>query len=211
MSIQENLMVDNPTIDKAASMHRIAGVDEAGRGPLAGPVYAAAVILDEGQPISGLNDSKKLTESKRELLFAEIQSKALAWAIASASVDEISELNVLQATLLAMSRAVAALQPQATAAVIDGNQMPKLTIPAQTLIGGDGIEPCISAASILAKVARDRLMRELDLMYPMYGFAKHKGYGTKAHMAALTEFGPCEHHRATYAPVIAAQKAFQFT
>lgn len=179
----------------------IAGVDEAGRGPLAGPVYAAAVILDPQQAIAGLNDSKKLTEAKREALFAEIQDKALAWSIAEATVTEIDQINVLQATLLAMSRAVAGLQPAATAALVDGNQMPKLSIPAKTLIGGDALEPAISAASILAKVARDRVMQALDAEYPEYGFARHKGYGTKLHLAALAEHGACEIHRRSYAPV----------
>lgn len=182
----------------------LAGVDEAGRGPLAGPVYAAAVILPENFTLVGLNDSKKISETKREALFAEIQAQAIAWHIASASVTEIDQINVLQATLLAMSRAVAGLQPMATAAVIDGNQMPSLDIPAQTLVGGDALEPAISAASILAKVARDRLLVELDAEYPQYGFAQHKGYGTKAHLAALQAHGPCPEHRRSYAPVQAA-------
>lgn len=186
-------------------MHqRIAGVDEAGRGPLAGPVYAAAVILNPQRSIAGLDDSKKLSLTRRESLFDTIKDQALAWCIASASVEEIDQMNVLQATLLAMQRAVEGLQPAATHALIDGNQMPKLVISAETLIGGDALEPAISAASILAKVARDRLMVEMHQRFPQYGFAQHKGYGTKLHLQALREHGPCEIHRMSYKPVQAA-------
>lgn len=179
----------------------IAGVDEAGRGPLAGPVYAAAVILSDDAPIAGLNDSKKLTHAKREQLFDQIQTHAIAWNIAEATVAEIDEINILQATLLAMRRAVEGLPIAATTAVIDGNQMPDLAIPAQTIVGGDAIEPAISAASILAKVARDRVMLEWHQRYPEYGFAQHKGYGTKGHLQALQQFGPCEIHRRSYKPI----------
>jgi ribonuclease HII len=179
----------------------IAGVDEAGRGPLAGPVFAAAVILDPANPIAGLADSKKLTEKQRENLFTIIQERALAWAIASADVHEIDSLNILQASLLAMKRAVEALHLIPTLALVDGNCAPTLICPVTTIIQGDQTEPAISAASILAKVARDREMVALDQQYPQYGFAKHKGYPTKDHMVALEEHGITEIHRLSYAPV----------
>lgn len=180
----------------------VAGVDEAGRGPLVGSVVAAAVILDPLRPIEGLTDSKKLTEKKREKLFIEIQEKALAWCIAEASHTEIDELNILQASLLAMQRAVEGLAICPTKVNVDGNQIPKgIRIACEAFVGGDLSHAEISAASILAKVTRDRDMVALDALYPQYGFAKHKGYPTKAHFAAIEEHGVIEQHRRSYAPV----------
>ena len=179
----------------------IAGVDEAGRGPLAGPVFAAAVILNPENPIAGLADSKKLTEKQREKLFPLIQERALAWSIARAEVAEIDEFNILQASLLAMQRAVEALSLAPTLALVDGNCAPKLRCQVTTIIQGDQLEPAISAASILAKVARDREMVLLDAQFPEFGFAKHKGYPTKDHMAALAQYGVTVIHRLSYAPV----------
>ncbi|MBP5618295.1 MAG: ribonuclease HII [Clostridia bacterium] len=177
----------------------VCGVDEAGRGPLAGPVYAAAVILPPDCEIEGLNDSKKISEKKRELLFDVIREKAVAFAVASASVEEIEEHNILQATFLAMNRAVAALDPPADFVLVDGNRTPKgLALPCETLIGGDAKSCSIAAASILAKVSRDRYIREMDAVYPQYGFAKHKGYGTKEHMDAIRAHGPCPIHRPSF-------------
>lgn len=181
--------------------HLVCGVDEAGRGPLAGAVYAAAVILDPARPIPGLRDSKKLSERKRVLLAAEIRQHALAWSVASASVEEIEQLNILHASMLAMQRAVLALQPAAEQALIDGNRCPKLPIPAQAIIKGDDSEPCISAASILAKTERDKEMQRLADKYPMYGFERHAGYPTAVHLAALEVHGPCPVHRASFGPV----------
>ncbi len=181
--------------------HIIAGIDEAGRGPLAGPVVAAAVILNPEFIIEGLADSKQLTEKKREYLFELIKEKALAWSIGRAEAEEIDRINILQATFLAMQRAVAGLHIQPTLALVDGNQDPKLFCETKTIIGGDSLEPAISAASILAKVTRDREMRELDQQFPHYGFAKHKGYPTGAHLLALEKLGPCQIHRRSYAPV----------
>lgn len=177
------------------------GVDEAGRGPLAGPVYAAAVILDPSKPIHDLKDSKQLSATKRERLYDEIISKALAYAVASSSVEEIDNLNILQATLLAMQRAVAQLKIQPTEVLIDGNKAPQLNIPTQTIIQGDRKVAQISAASILAKVMRDRLMVDLDHLYPQYGFAKHKGYGTKIHIQAIEQYGALDIHRKSFAPL----------
>ncbi|MEQ1104557.1 ribonuclease HII [Acinetobacter ursingii] len=180
----------------------IAGVDEAGRGPLVGSVVAAAVILDPNNPIQGLNDSKKLTEKKREKLFVEIQEKALAWSIAEATHTEIDELNILQATFLAMNRAVNNLKIQPNKVIVDGNQIPKgMSISCEAIVGGDASHAEISAASILAKVARDRQMKALDEKYPVFGFAKHKGYPTKAHFEAITSHGVIDEHRRSYAPV----------
>ncbi|WP_151829494.1 ribonuclease HII [Acinetobacter ursingii] len=180
----------------------IAGVDEAGRGPLVGSVVAAAVILDPNNPIQGLNDSKKLTEKKREKLFVEIQEKALAWSIAEATHTEIDELNILQATFLAMNRAVKNLKIQPNKVIVDGNQIPKgMSISCEAIVGGDASHAEISAASILAKVARDRQMKALDEKYPVFGFAKHKGYPTKAHFEAITSHGVIDEHRRSYAPV----------
>ena len=177
------------------------GVDEAGRGPLAGPVVAAAVILDPARPIEGLNDSKKLSAKRREILVVEIRSKALAWAIAEASVEEIDRINILQASLLAMQRAVDALGVQPSHALIDGNRCPQLDCPAQAIIGGDGLVASIAAASILAKTYRDAGMLELHAIYPQYGFDRHMGYPTAAHLAALREHGVSPVHRRSYAPV----------
>ncbi|MGD9888809.1 MAG: ribonuclease HII [Halothiobacillaceae bacterium] len=179
----------------------VAGVDEAGRGPLAGAVFAAAVILDPEQPIAGLNDSKKLSEKRRETLFIEIQTKALAWSIAEASAAEIDEINILQASLLAMQRAVAGLRIAPSEVWVDGNRAPKFACPARAIIGGDALEPCISAASILAKVARDRTLLDLHTRFPQYGFNRHKGYPTAEHMAALAAHGACPEHRRSFAPV----------
>jgi ribonuclease HII len=179
----------------------IAGIDEAGRGPLAGPVIAAAVILDPNNPIQGLADSKKLTEKKRESLFSIIQERALAWGIGRADAAEIDEINILQATLLAMQRAVAALSVAPQLALVDGNCAPRLACTTQTIIKGDQTEPAISAASILAKVTRDREMLLLDQAFPAYGFAQHKGYPTASHLAALEQHGICSIHRRSYAPV----------
>lgn len=181
---------------------KIAGVDEAGRGPLVGSVVAAAVILDPNNPIEGLNDSKKLTEKKREKLFIEIQEKALAWAIAEASAAEIDEHNILQASLLAMRRAVEALAIQPEHVLVDGNKVPQgLTMSCDAIIGGDALHAEISAASILAKVTRDRQMVVLDQQYPQFGFAQHKGYPTKMHFAAIAEHGVIDQHRRSYAPI----------
>jgi len=182
----------------------LAGVDEAGRGPLAGPVVAAAVILDELKPIKGLADSKALSALRREKLFDEIRAKALCCAIASASVEEIDRLNILQATLLAMQRAVQALRLPPHRVVVDGNRVPQLSMPVAAVVKGDAKVAAISAASILAKVQRDRLCHELHERHPGYGFATHKGYPTAEHLAALQRLGPCEAHRRSYAPVRAA-------
>lgn len=176
----------------------VCGIDEAGRGPLAGPVYAAAVILPMDCEIEGLNDSKKVSEKKREQLFDVILEKAIAYGIGSASAEEIDEINILQATFLAMERAVAALQQPADWALVDGNRMPPLPIPGETVVKGDAQCASIAAASILAKVSRDRVLRELDQQYPQYGFAKHKGYGTKAHYEAIKQFGLLPEHRKTF-------------
>ena len=178
-----------------------AGVDEAGRGPLAGPVVAAAVILDEKNPIAGLADSKKLTALRREKLFDEIRAKALCCSIAEASVEEIDRLNILQATLLAMRRAVEGLRLKPGKVLIDGNRIPVMDVLAEAIVKGDALIPAISAASILAKVSRDRWCAELHQLYPQYGFAGHKGYGTAEHLAALREHGACPQHRRTFAPV----------
>jgi ribonuclease HII len=179
----------------------ICGVDEAGRGPLAGAVYAAAVILDPYQPITGLADSKKLSSKKRDFLAIEIKEKSLAWAIASSSVEEIDEINILQASLLAMKRAVDALSLQPDEVLVDGLHCPKLSVPTRAIVQGDSKEPCISAASILAKTARDAELHILDQQYPQYGFAKHKGYPTQLHMQMLALYGVLPIHRRTYAPV----------
>lgn len=179
----------------------VAGVDEAGRGPLAGPVVAAAVILDDLHPIKGLNDSKKLTALRREKLYDEIRAKALCCSVGQASVEEIERLNILQATLLAMRRAVEGLRLKPHKVLVDGNRLPVLDVLAEAIVGGDALVPAISAASILAKVTRDRWCQELDVRYPQYGFAGHKGYGTAEHLAALRTHGACPEHRKTFAPV----------
>ena len=176
----------------------ICGVDEAGRGPLAGPVCAAAVILPPDLVIPGLNDSKKLSEKKREALFPIIQCEAVAWSVAFASVEEIEKLNILRATFLAMNRAIAGLNPQPELALIDGNQNREITVPNRTVVHGDARCACIAAASILAKVSRDHVMMELAGQYPQYGFERHKGYGTKAHYEAIRTFGPSPVHRRSF-------------
>ena len=176
----------------------ICGIDEAGRGPLAGPVCAAAIILPVGLSISGLNDSKKLTEKKREQLFDLIIGQAVAYGIGWANEREIDQINILQATFLAMGRAVEALQTPADWAMVDGNRMPPLPIPGETIVKGDGLSASFAAASILAKVSRDRLLRQWDRQYPQYGFARHKGYGTKAHYQAIKEYGVLPVHRRSF-------------
>lgn len=183
----------------------IAGVDEAGRGPLAGPVIAAAVILHPKRPIKGLADSKQLTKKQREKLFLDIRKNALAWSVARGRVSEIDSINILQATLLAMQRAVTGLKILPHLALIDGNKAPQLLCETKTIIQGDALEPAISAASIVAKVLRDRIMCLLDRKYPGYGFAKHKGYGTAEHLRALQELGVCRVHRRSFAPVAQRQ------
>lgn len=185
----------------------VAGVDEVGRGPLAGPVVAAAVILDPENPIEGLADSKKLTEKRREALVVEIKEKALAWSVARAEVEEIDRINILQASLLAMKRAVETLSHSPELALIDGNHCPDLDCRMEAIIKGDSKEPAISAASILAKVARDTEMAEMEQVYPGYGFAKHKGYPTKQHREAILKLGITPIHRRSYAPV---QKMLEF-
>ncbi|HQS01422.1 MULTISPECIES: ribonuclease HII [unclassified Polaromonas] len=178
-----------------------AGVDEAGRGPLAGPVVAAAVILDDLQPIKGLADSKVLTARRREQLYEEILAKALCCSIAEASVEEIDRLNILQATMLAMKRAVEGLRLKPVKVQVDGNRLPVLSMLAEAIVKGDALVPAISAASILAKVHRDRWCEQFHLEYPQYGFAGHKGYGTAEHLAALREHGACPQHRRSFSPV----------
>ena len=188
----------------------IVGIDEAGRGPLAGPVYAAAVILDPARRIRGLKDSKLLPPERREVLAAEVKKKAIAWAVASCDVNEIDTLNILRATLLAMRRAFEALGVTPIEALVDGDRMPDLgTCPTHPIIKGDRYVPVISAASILAKTSRDALLVELDREYPAYGFAQHKGYATPDHLAALEKHGPCPIHRRSFAPVV--QSSFDFS
>jgi len=184
-----------------ADKEYIAGVDEVGRGPLAGPVVTAAVILDPNKPIEGLADSKKLSEKRREQLEPIIKANALAWSLGRCEAEEIDEINILQATLLAMKRAVEALDIKPTHALVDGNKAPDLACSVTTIIKGDQKEQCISAASILAKVARDREMVEMDKLYPGYGLAKHKGYPTKQHQQALMKLGVTEIHRRSFKPV----------
>ncbi|MGY0559199.1 ribonuclease HII [Luteimonas sp. A277] len=180
----------------------VAGVDEAGRGPLAGPVVVAAVILRPNHGMEGLDDSKRLSEKRREALYPQIVESALAWRVEFVDIDEIDTLNILQATLIGMCRALRALSPAAQLARIDGNQLPRdLPCPAEAVIGGDALEPSIMAASILAKVSRDRAMRQLHEQFPQYGFDRHKGYPSPQHLAALQAHGPCPHHRRSYAPV----------
>lgn len=185
-------------------MRLIAGVDEAGRGPLAGPVCAAAVILPAEYDLPGLNDSKKVSEKRRETLAEAIKNQAVAWSVVMLSAQDIDRINILQATLAAMSRTVAELMPQPTEVLVDGNQVPDVPLPVKALIGGDALEPAISAASILAKVSRDNWMLKLHEQYPVYGFDRHKGYPTKVHMEALREHGACPEHRRSFAPVARA-------
>lgn len=196
----------NAVVKRACTLPLVAGVDEAGRGPLAGPVVAAAVILDENRPIEGLQDSKKLSERRREQLVQIIRSEALACAIGWADAAEIDALNILQGTFLAMRRALLGLRIKPREALVDGNRLPTLSfhgspIQGTAIVGGDGLIPAISAASILAKVCRDNMMRELDRIYPQYGFAQHKGYGTRDHMESLHRLGPCQAHRRSFRPV----------
>ncbi len=179
----------------------VAGVDEAGRGPLAGPVVAAAVILDPAAPVAGLRDSKQLSERRREQLADEIRQRARAWALALADPAEIDEINILQASMLAMARAVAGLDVAPGRVLVDGNRCPRVPFPVEAIVGGDRSVEAISAASILAKVHRDQLMLELDGHFPGYGFARHKGYPTKAHIEALGSLGPCPVHRKSFGPV----------
>ena len=190
-------MLENELYDGGLSGY-ICGVDEAGRGPLAGPVCAAAVILPRGIEIAGLNDSKKLSAKKRDALFDEIIDKAISYGIAYASEQEIDEINILNATFLAMNRAISQLDPKPKVALVDGNTVKGIEFAAKNVIGGDGKSASIAAASILAKVSRDRLMLEMAEKYPEYAFEKHKGYGTKAHYAALTELGACPIHRMSF-------------
>jgi ribonuclease HII len=186
----------------------IAGVDEAGRGPLAGPVAVAAVILDPAQPIEGLADSKRLSEAQRDALVPLIEARAKAWAVVLVEATEIDRLNILQATLEGMRRALQALSLVPDLALIDGNRLPRdLHVPARAVVRGDALEPCISAASILAKVARDRHMQRLHARWPMYGFDAHKGYPTPMHLQALVLHGPCDAHRRSFAPVRALMQA----
>jgi ribonuclease HII len=185
----------------------LCGVDEAGRGPLAGPVVAAAVILDARRSIAGVRDSKQLTAAARERLAREIEACSVAVAVGVASVEEIDALNILQASLLAMRRAVEALRPAASFALIDGNSLPRLAIPCRAVVDGDASEPAISAASIIAKTHRDALMQELDRHYPGFGFAKHAGYATPEHLRQLRLLGPCTAHRRSFAPVADALRA----
>ena len=182
----------------------VCGVDEAGRGPLAGPVFAAAVILDPRRPIDGLRDSKKLTAARRDELAPLIRAQALAWAVAECSCEEIDSINILQATMLAMRRAVEGLRLKPAKVLVDGNRLPTLDVLAEAIVKGDARVKAISAASILAKVHRDRLCQSLHLEFPHYGFAGHKGYGTPEHLEALMRHGACVHHRRSFAPVAAA-------
>lgn len=204
--LKSNLVHSDAVFDENAFKHLypgdlFAGVDEVGRGPIAGPVVAAAVILDPANPIEGLADSKKLSEKKREALYDKIINSSLSYAIARATVEEIDDINILHASMLAMKRAVEALNPPAEFALIDGNRCPKLIIPSMAVIKGDSKVAAISAASILAKVSRDREMAELDLKFPGYGLAKHKGYPTKAHIEALSKNGLNELYRRSFKPV----------
>ncbi|MDD6645896.1 MAG: ribonuclease HII [Oscillospiraceae bacterium] len=190
------LKYENEALSKG--YNNICGVDEAGRGPLAGPVCAAAVILPKGEIIEGVNDSKKLTEKKREALYDVIKEKAVAYSIAFATVEEIEEMNILNATMVAMKRAVEGLKVPADYAMIDGNKIPDLNIPAECVVKGDANSISIAAASILAKVTRDRLCAKYESEYPQYGFAKHKGYGTKQHREMILKYGPCKIHRMSF-------------
>ena len=200
MRSRKSLLPEQRSLDWDTS-GLMAGVDEAGRGPLAGPVVAAAVILDDLQPIVGLNDSKKLSEKRREKLYDEILAKALCCSIAEASVQEIDDLNILQATLLAMRRAVDGLRLKPVKVLVDGNRLPVLDVRAEAIVQGDALVPAISAASILAKVYRDRLCGQWHTQYPQYGFDRHKGYGTAEHLQALSAHGPTPWHRISFAPV----------
>lgn len=203
----KQLGLDFMLVDEVVDL--VAGVDEVGRGPLCGAVVTAAVILDPSRPILGLNDSKKLTEARREALYDEICEKALSWHVARAEVEEIDELNILHATMLAMQRAVEGLHIQPKLAMIDGNRCPKLSMRAEAVIQGDGKVPAIAAASILAKVSRDREMAAFELIYPGYGIGSHKGYATSVHLEALVRLGPTPIHRRSFAPVREAYEALE--
>lgn len=198
MTEQTDLWVEERRIFAAQGSLRLCGVDEAGAGPLAGPVYAAAVILPPGLTLPWLNDSKKLTERRREQLFSQIQEQAAAWAVATASVEEIDEMNILNARMLAMERAISQLDPRADFALIDGNCSRGITCPNETLVKGDSRSASIAAASILAKVSRDHYMMELAERYPQYHFERHKGYGTKLHYEMIAQYGLCPAHRRTF-------------
>ena len=200
MRLKKSLVLDQKSFDWDFP-GLVAGVDEAGRGPLAGPVFAAAVILDDMSPISGLADSKKLSPKKRDQLYDIIKARALCFCVATASVHEIDQLNILQATLLAMQRAIKGLRLKPMKVLVDGNRLPVLDIRAEAIVKGDSKVASISAASILAKVERDRWCVEMDSQYPLYGFAIHKGYGTRFHLDALKAHGPCPLHRSSFAPV----------
>jgi ribonuclease HII len=201
----KQLGLDFMLVDEVVDL--VAGVDEVGRGPLCGAVVTAAVILDPSRPILGLNDSKKLSEARREALYDEICEKALSWHVARAEVEEIDELNILHATMLAMQRAVEGLHIQPKLAMIDGNRCPKLSMRAEAVVQGDSKVPAIAAASILAKVSRDREMAAFELIYPGYGIGGHKGYPTPVHLEALTRLGPTPIHRRSFAPVRLAYEA----
>jgi ribonuclease HII len=201
MSVQRGAVSLDLFEQLARQNGRVCGIDEAGRGPLAGPVVAAAVILDTQREVDGLADSKVLSAPRREVLAVQIRERAVAYAIAEATIEEIDTLNILQATLLAMRRAVERLSVVAEYALVDGNQMPRLPIPGRAIISGDATEQCISAASILAKTARDALMRTFDQQHPGYGFAQHMGYATPDHLSQLRKLGPCRLHRRSFAPV----------
>jgi ribonuclease HII len=200
MPLKKSLVLDQASFDWDIP-GLVAGVDEAGRGPLAGPVFAAAVILDDLSPIQGLADSKKLSPKKRDQLYDIIKARALCFCVATASVNEIDQLNILQATLLAMQRAVKGLRLKPMKVLVDGNRLPVLDVRAEAIVKGDSKVASISAASILAKVERDRWCVEIDSQYPLYGFAIHKGYGTSIHLNALKQHGPCDLHRRSLAPV----------
>lgn len=198
---ERNVQQTDLFVSDVANFRHCAGVDEAGRGPLAGDVYAAAVILDPAKPIAGLADSKVLSESRRDALALDIKKHAIAWCVASASVEEIDRLNILQATMLAMQRAIQGLEVVPDLAWVDGNRAPMLDCVVKTIIKGDTLVPAISAASILAKTARDETLLTLHALYPQYAFDQHKGYGTALHMERLREHGPCPAHRRSFAPV----------
>ena len=200
MLLKKSLVLDQKSFDWDIP-GLVAGVDEAGRGPLAGPVFAAAVILDDLSPIQGLADSKKLSSKKRDQLYDIIKAQALCFCVATASVQEIDQMNILQATLLAMQRAVKGLRLKPMKVLVDGNRLPVLDVRAEAIVKGDSKVASISAASILAKVERDRWCLEMDTQYPLYGFAIHKGYGTSFHLNALKQHGPCVLHRRSFAPV----------
>ena len=203
---EKNKMLEYEKIYAEQGYKAVCGVDEAGRGPLAGPVCAAAVIFPDGLVIEGVDDSKKLTEKKREKLFEVIKKEALAYSVAWASVEEIEKINILNAAMLAMKRAVEGLKVKADFVLIDGNKTPDLSVPCVSIVKGDALSQSIAAASILAKVSRDRLMLELAEKYPEYHFEKHKGYGTKSHREAILEYGACEIHRPSFLKKILAQK-----